>query len=247
MSIKQKSGLHKEISSIFNGVPLPDSGANERAAAISEAPSDNESGHIPPRPVTAVKPPEISSQEEKAQPVKETVATPKKNELFSRLNNKLGPVWQQVKIKLLTPPEGVSQGKHMATLAAIPILLVVVLVVFGRLFLKGGSKGAKKENQEIEFVQAAPKTEIAWEKPRQYPASLRDPMTNSLPSSSVTTGNMNVVVRGIVWSEDKPAAIIGTEIVYKGEMIQDLKIVDITRDSVEFEQNGKTWTQKIVN
>jgi type II secretory pathway component PulC len=63
----------------------------------------------------------------------------------------------------------------------------------------------------------------------------------------VTTGNTNVAVRGIVWSEDKPAAIIGTEIVYKGETIQDLKIVDITRDSVEFEQNGKTWIQKIVN
>jgi len=236
--------LHKEISSIFNGVPLPNSNANERIEEMSETP-DNESGHIPPRPTISVKPPEISPQEERVQPVK-AAPEPKKKKRMSGLSRSIGPLWHQAKVKLLTPPEGVSQGKHMATLAAVPILLLVVLVVFGRVLFKNGSKSGK-ENQEAESVRVAPKTEIVWEKPQLYPATLRDPMRNELPSVVSTTEKSSVAVRGIVWSQDNPAAIIGTEIVYKGQTIGDLKIIDITSDSVEFEQDGKTWTQKIVN
>ena len=57
----------------------------------------------------------------------------------------------------------------------------------------------------------------------------------------------DIVVRGIVWSEDSPAAVIGTQIIYQGQTVQGTKILQITEDSVEFEKDGKKWVQKVAN
>jgi len=53
------------------------------------------------------------------------------------------------------------------------------------------------------------------------------------------------LVSGIVYSELKPAAIIGGKIVRQGEAANGIKIVRIYRDRVEFEKNGKKWEQKV--
>jgi len=53
------------------------------------------------------------------------------------------------------------------------------------------------------------------------------------------------LVSGIVYSEQKPAAIIGGKIVYQGETANGIKIARIYRDRVEFEKNGKKWEQKV--
>jgi hypothetical protein len=53
------------------------------------------------------------------------------------------------------------------------------------------------------------------------------------------------LISSIVYSELKPAAIIGGKIVYQGESSNSVKIVGIYRDRVEFEKNGKKWEQKV--
>jgi len=55
----------------------------------------------------------------------------------------------------------------------------------------------------------------------------------------------NLSVKGIVYDKDKPAAIIGTQIVHEGDRISGATVVKITKNSVEFEMNGKKWTQNI--
>jgi hypothetical protein len=272
MSNRNKSGLHKEISSIFSGVPLPSDKANGPLMNM-EKKKDNTAGHIPPVPSAALKGPQLIQQEpsksspetqDKAVPITEktasaqqeksdAVAVTKKTHLrdsFRSLNKSLKPLLE----KLKTPPEGVSQKKHMATLVSVPILLLVVVFVFGRLLLKSGSGSKNSKGDDTGILEVAPKTQIDWKIPEVYPVGLRDPMKKGYRQSVTTVAddeptadNSGIVVRGIAWSEDNPAAIIGTEIYYQGQAVNDAKIIKITTDSVEFEKEGKTWIQKVSN
>jgi hypothetical protein len=53
------------------------------------------------------------------------------------------------------------------------------------------------------------------------------------------------LVKGIVSSEDGFGAMVGTVFVREGDTIGDIKIVKIHKDKVEFEKNGKRWTQGV--
>ena len=70
-------------------------------------------------------------------------------------------------------------------------------------------------------------------------ARLNDNVTN--PPKPIPDG----VVTGIVYSKDKPAAIIGSQIVHPGESIGKVRIRAISPDSVEFEKGNKRWTQQL--
>ena len=117
------------------------------------------------------------------------------------------------------------------------------------MYLKSGVKGSKKKDNTSASAPIAAKTEIEWQKPSVYPETLRDPMKKSstLVKGITTTepAGGNVVVRGIVWSEDNPAAIIGTQVIYQGQVVDGVAVVKINQDSVEFEKDGQTWVQKV--
>jgi hypothetical protein len=70
-----------------------------------------------------------------------------------------------------------------------------------------------------------------------YLAANPDSVSAGLPKTGVITG--------ITYSENKSFAIIGTHIVSEGEAIDDIKIVKIHPDKVEFEKDGKRWTQEL--
>ncbi len=53
-----------------------------------------------------------------------------------------------------------------------------------------------------------------------------------------------IALSGILYSEDDPSAIIGGNIVKEGDIINGAKVVKIHKDMVEFEKNGKKWTQR---
>lgn len=52
------------------------------------------------------------------------------------------------------------------------------------------------------------------------------------------------VVSGIVYSQDKPAAIVGGQMVHLGECIGKVRVTAISVEGVEFERAGKRWAQK---
>lgn len=52
------------------------------------------------------------------------------------------------------------------------------------------------------------------------------------------------MVKGIVYS-DKPSALIGSEIVHVGTMIDDIEVIDIRPDSVIFGIDSQTWEQQV--
>jgi hypothetical protein len=53
------------------------------------------------------------------------------------------------------------------------------------------------------------------------------------------------LVTGIVYSEDKPSAIVDRKIVHEGDVIHGATVVKIYRDSVKFSKKSKNWEQKV--
>jgi hypothetical protein len=53
------------------------------------------------------------------------------------------------------------------------------------------------------------------------------------------------LVTGIVYSADKPSAIVDRKIVHEGDVIYGATVVKIYRDSVKFGNKGKNWEQKV--
>lgn len=53
------------------------------------------------------------------------------------------------------------------------------------------------------------------------------------------------VVTGIVYSEDKPSAIIERDVVHEGQTIRGVKVVKIQKSRVEFDKQGQKWSQAV--
>jgi hypothetical protein len=53
------------------------------------------------------------------------------------------------------------------------------------------------------------------------------------------------LVTGILYSADKPAAVVDHKIVHQGSLIDGVAVVKIYPDKVEFAKNRKKWMQKV--
>ena len=113
--------------------------------------------------------------------------------------------------------------------------------------MKGPARKINKTTESagsVAFASTAG-TEIDWQIPEPYPATLRDPMQFGSTGSVHPENNGKIIVKGILYTEAKPAAIIDNEIVYQGDQILGANVLKINKDSVEFEKDGKTWMQKV--
>jgi len=70
-----------------------------------------------------------------------------------------------------------------------------------------------------------------------YLAANPDSVSTGIPKTGIITG--------ITYNENKSFAVIGTHIVGEGDTIDDVKIIKINKETVEFEKDGKRWTQGI--
>ncbi|MDT8303430.1 MAG: hypothetical protein RQ760_18265, partial [Sedimentisphaerales bacterium] len=159
--------------------------------------------------------------------------------------------WKQIISKLCEAKPGASTTKQKAMVVMIPVLFIV-LVAF---VFRGGVFGTSVHNaQAVDenntgLASAGLNHQIDWEIPEPYPTTLRDPMQ----LGSVVTGNnqaennelVKLIVKSILYSEDNSSAIISNRIVHEGDQIQGASITKINKDSVEFDINGKKWSQGI--
>jgi len=237
---KRRAGLQKEVSSIFDGVPMPKGNGAEQPpdAPTAEHPEYGAPSHLTS---TMPKPQEPTKSPPKAAPPKQ----PKADAIIKIARQIPGQqIWEQIKNKLLAPKPGVSATRQKMMVVLVPALFIILIFVFIRVFSTPSRAGAAAAKLESTDAAASSNSKIDWQIPALYPATLRDPMQfGSVTTAEAGTGRL--VVKGIVYSEDKPAVVIGTEVVCEGDKVLGATIVKINKNSVEFEMNGKKWTQKV--
>jgi hypothetical protein len=166
--------------------------------------------------------------------------------------------WQQIINKVSAPKPGATPTRQKAMVVMMPLLLIVLIFMLFKGGVFGTSAGHTEtsvEDTASDAVTAGANHEIDWKIPDVYPAKLRDPMRlveseteqpetkpEIKPETKKTT---KLIVKSILYSEDNSSAVISGRILHEGEIIQGAKVVKISRDSVEFEMNGKRWTQRV--
>ena len=263
---EHKAGLHKKISVIFDGVPIPrdnkPSGTSfdtvpEGADIVYTKPEDVSAAPAVPTPEyqqpvllpedvlpeqsdgSGSEQPEAVSQEQAGV---ESVPKDSKQKLRHRIRG-------QVQGRLFAPKPGVNTARQKLMLILVPVLCVIFVLVIINVFRSPLRKTAKRPDA----VKASVKTansggKINWEIPPPYPENMRDPMqlgTIAVSSGTGGTEGSQLTVKGIVYSTDNPSAVIGTQIVHQGDEVSGVTILKINEDSVEFEADGKKWTQKV--
>ncbi len=73
-------------------------------------------------------------------------------------------------------------------------------------------------------------------------AGTAESTTNTQQKSTIVS---TIVVKKIIWGSDRPAALIGNQMIREGGSVSGARVVKINQDSVEFEMNGTTWRQGV--
>ncbi len=165
-------------------------------------------------------------------------------DIFARISKQ--GVSEYIVEKLSALKRGQFADKQKIKILVIPILSIILILVLYRSFT--GPSRAASRGPEAQVLQNMPGTAesavTGWQKPEPYPIYMRDP-TQLSAAGSYMTGTGSIAVRGIVFSEDNPAVVVGSEIMHEGDTVGGATILKINRDSVEFTMEGKVWTQRV--
>ena len=164
-------------------------------------------------------------------------------------------LWQRIRDKLFEPKPGVSPTRQKAMVIMVPILAIIMIFALRQVLTKAPSQteGAGTDNVPI-VSKADTGNEIDWKIPEpikiETDNSVKLPnenkTQNSEPNETSTQSDSDmIIVRDIVFSTDKPSAVIGSKIVYVGDVINNATVVKINRNSVEFEKDGERWQQNV--
>ena len=129
-------------------------------------------------------------------------------------------------------------------------------IVGGVVDVASGSNKKIKENEVFfDFEKAkraaSPQYSAYRPRPKEEPVrerSIERTQPRALATSEPITHTQQrprLVVKGIVYNESNPSALIGADIVHEGATISGAQVVKIRRDSVEFSINGTTWRQPV--
>jgi hypothetical protein len=150
-----------------------------------------------------------------------------------------------VKAKLFTSKRGAPSSRQKIMILLSPVLVIVLLLAVVNAVKKSPKTSAKPSNKATAVVASTSDGKINWEIPQPIPANLRNPMVFgavTTPGKETTEGP---VVKGIVYSEDNPCAVVGDRIVSAGDTVAGATVVKINPDSVDFAMGDKKWTQKV--
>jgi len=215
----------------------------------------------PPRPPAVDKPKPQNPRVEKPDPPQESpeqampVEQSENEQIVETAGSSLA---QTIKDRLFATKPGVNTTKQKAMVILIPVLAIIMIFMFRQVLSKSPNKTKGAANDGTSAAASSEPHEIDWKIPEPLPAVMRDPLifadqqTAQNVDQNGTTGNTAnagitgvIDVRDIVYSTDKPSAVIGKHIVYIGDKVNGATIVKIDRDSVEFEKDGKSWVQTI--
>ena len=235
-----------------------DKAVHQSAGHGKPAPQKAEAPKI--SPATQSSPKSTGAQQPKARIGETKKDTPKRGAVvrISKISN--DSILERIKNRLFTSKAGADDTKQKTMALVIPVLFVISLFFVH----KGGVFGNKVREAQANRIENLSSVDTAdfgdgidWEIPAPFPVTLRGPMgPDMLEDVQAGTGGatetetgtpVRLIVKGILYSEDEASAVVGGQIVHEGEMIKGATVIRIDRDSVEFEINGKRWTEKVRN
>ena len=137
-------------------------------------------------------------------------------------------------------------------------VIIAVILGLAKTHNDARTKIQTLENQLKEARQKLDATETQAAADKNNLKSQLDTVTEQLirqyelQSLQKQTGNANKtapLTRGklvaILFSPQNPSVVIDDNILHTGDSLHGVKVIEIYPDSVEFEKNEKTWTQKL--
>ena len=265
----RKSGLHKQISSIFDGVTVPQNSTLTEDAESSDKMTGLLTEDAPESDAQEVTAPQSSGpslvQRMTADPSDMSECEPipvvqigrpmplSKSKAMSK--SAMGPgLITQVKKTLVRSQSSLDPRQKKAAALVGILSLVFGVVMFVSLGGVGGAQAAAAEAESGDPTtqsQTAKKIAQNWKNPNPLPQDFRNATTPIAKSATKRqTGDSaensgGLIVRGIVFSKNKPSAIINDQILAEGQSFNGIKLVKITKETVEFEANGERWTQTV--
>lgn len=251
---KNKAGLHKQVSSIFNGVPIPKEDKTKQSTSTA---TKEQQTYGPPSHLSGatLSPDQLTKSPPKAIPTEKPKEAEKKPaqvqaplEIKSSGPSALQQAVQRIKGKLFAPKGGVSPARQKVTVVLVPVMFIGMVLAFYKV-LGGGPDETPGPNviTPSNTITATSGT-IDWKIPELYPTTLRDPMQfkkEEVTPTDTPEKTEEIIIKGIIFSEEDPSVIIGIDILHEGDKVSGATIVKINQNSVEFEMNGKKWTQKV--
>ena len=242
---KKRTGLQSQIASIFSGVPVPKKGGSgsEPPSTAPPAAPERPQPKAPPVPGSVL--PKTQPPVEPVREIPPARVTPPR--IPEPKIGQVPTVPRRKKERIVAPRAGVSSARQKVAVAMVVILSILLVFLLVRPFQNRPSSPAVSGPAGQARAGVSPKANIKidWPVPRKYPESLRDPMLLGAMQEVVTQTPGVLVVKGITYSEDRKFAVIGTETFKEGDMVQGATIIKINPNSVEFEKDGKRWTQEV--
>ena len=262
---KRKAGLHKKVSSIFDGVTVPKSNGPkpcESPDIKGESPNQDAIDQQKRGFMSKLSP--QLSRSSGADKFGGRIVEKNLSAIAGRGATKFG--------KYKPAKTNVSvNDKNSKTKIALILILFIVFVFIMMSNLNSGSKKSTptpKNKQTIELVaKKNPEAEVNWEIPKLYPGQLRDPMVPTqvkeiINKEWIEKKNMkgfenweaavmqiphyhDIIIQSIFYSENGRSAVVANEIVYEGDKIFEVTVVKIEKGSVEFEKDGLKFSKPL--
>jgi len=253
---KKRTGLQSEIAGIFSGVPVPKKGGTrskpDSPAQKPDGPASKPSGSVVPKPVTPQPQIPVAPMPKKIEEPRPAAPKPKvieikaPEQIAKRIPKKIS---RRRKDKIFAPKSGVSSSRQKASITLFLFFSTALVIVLLRPYLTSSKNATSRNTQRVDAGTATvAKIEIDWPIPPVYSAAdIRDPMEIGSRQKIIVKSSKDIVVRGIVVSEDRKYAVVGTKYLQEGNIVPgtNVKVKKINPNSVEFEEDDKTWTQKV--
>lgn len=246
---KKRTGLQSEIAGIFSGVPVPKKGGPRSQPG---GPAPKPGGSVIPKPMTPQPQIPVAPTPKKAVEPLPVVPRPKVVEVkVPKQKTRKIPkkISRRRKDKLFAPKAGASSSRQKTSIILFVLFSTALVIVLARAYYtsRRNATTSGTAGQANTGTSLMANIEIDWPVPLVYSAKLRDPMELGSRQQIRVEASEGLVVRGIVVSEDVKHAVIGTKTVAEGDIVPGTKIrvKKINPNSVEFEEDGKTWTQEV--
>lgn len=261
--VKQKSGLHKQVGAIFDGVINPNETSAEGGVSQAVKPLDGayfRPDDIEQQSTEPIQAPKDLPQAAPAKPLSAPPPAPKPQMparevmLPASLTAKPSGMKLLDKIKIkLAELEQKGGRRQVISVVAIPFLTIGLIAVLWNNLAPPSRNNAKIAQTDGQTVAAqSSKGAINWQAVSPFSKSLRDPMAAYQPNrAGEGQGDVsldNIIVNGILYVDANPQLSVATvngQDAKIGDEIAGYKVIGIGRDFVELQKEGKKETKRM--